>query len=70
VFPASPADAACGEVDPAQALRDLAGRLLRAYAADPGNASLAREARLALLAIPPDAGEDPLAELFASLPPS
>jgi len=60
-----------GELDPAQALRDLAARLLQAYAADPGNANLAREARMTLLAIPDAGGEaDPLDELRAMLGPS
>jgi hypothetical protein len=57
-------------LDPGQALRELAVRLLEAYAVDPGNASLAREARMTLLAIPPDAGEDPLGELRELLGPS
>jgi hypothetical protein len=56
-------------LDPGQAQRDQAVRL-QAYAADPGNASLAREARMTLLAIPPDAGDDPLDELRALLGPS
>jgi hypothetical protein len=64
-FPAS--KDASSEIDPARALRDLAVRLLRAHAADPGNASLAREARMTLLAIEPDAGEDPLDELRSLL---
>jgi hypothetical protein len=58
------------DFDPGHALRELAVRLLEAYVADPGNASLAREARMTLLAIPPDAGEDPLDELRAMLGPS
>ncbi len=37
--------------DPAAALRQLAGGLQAAYTADPGNAVLAREYRLTLLAI-------------------
>lgn len=67
-FPARITDSS--DLDPVRALRDLAVRLLEAHAADPGNASLAREARMTLLAIGPDAGEDPLADLIASLGPS
>jgi hypothetical protein len=63
-----------GELDPVAALRELAGRLAGAYDADRGNASIARELRLtlsALIGLPDAEGEDdPLAELFASLPPS
>jgi hypothetical protein len=60
-----------GQLDPARALRDLAVRLLQAYAVDSGNASLAREARMTLLAIPDDGGGvDPLDELRSLLGPS
>ncbi len=59
------------EFDPVLALRDLAARLEGVHVADPSNAAIARELRATLLAIPGDGGEDdPLAELFASMPPS
>jgi hypothetical protein len=55
-----------GELDPAAELRALAGRLAAAYAADTGNAALARELRATLLAIPEARDEfDPLEALRA-----
>ena len=55
--------------DPAAALAALAGRLMAACEADPGNAALARECRVTLLALAGlDGGEDdgdPLAGLRA-----
>jgi hypothetical protein len=56
------------DFDPAEELRKLAGRLLAAYADDPGNAALAREARFTLQAIsaPPEEAPE-MAEFFASL---
>jgi hypothetical protein len=66
----SPAEVpASADFDPADELRRLAGRLVDAHRADPGNAALAREARMALLALGPgDSAElDPeLVELFKS----
>lgn len=47
VLPADPGE----DFDPMEEMRDLAGRLVAAYRADPGNAALAREARYTLLAI-------------------
>jgi hypothetical protein len=46
------------DLDPAAELRRLAGCLVAAYRADPGNASLAREARMTLLALGPGDGSD------------
>jgi hypothetical protein len=55
-----------GELDPAAEMRALAGRLAAAYAADTGNAAIARELRATLLAIPEAREEfDPLAEIRA-----
>ncbi len=58
------------DFDPAEEMRRLAGRLAAAYAADTGNAALARELRATLLALrgPGEAADmDPeLAELFRS----
>ena len=51
-------------------LRWLAGHLAGAYAADPGNALLARELRMTLQALMPQKGgnaDDDLAGLFAEL---
>jgi hypothetical protein len=54
-----------GELDPAAELAALAGRLSAAYAADTGNAALARELRMTLLAMQSRGGADPeLAEFF------
>jgi hypothetical protein len=55
-----------GELDPALELRTLASRLAVAYEADPGNAALARELRVTLLAIGPgiDETDQALKELF------
>jgi hypothetical protein len=45
--------------DPAAMMRELAARLIAACQADPGNAPLARELRMTLLAIdPPPGGPD------------
>ena len=59
--------------DPAAALAALAGRLVAAHEADPGNAALAREARCTLLALAGledgAAEDDPLAELRALADP-
>jgi hypothetical protein len=54
--------------DPADEMRKLAGRLSAAYKADPPNAALARELRMTLLALGPEAeAMDPgLAEMFAA----
>ena len=51
------------DLDPAEELRRLAGRLVEAYAADPGNAALAREARFTLLAVAVPDGDPELDEL-------
>ncbi len=61
--PAPPPDP---DFDAAAELRALAARLSAAYAADTGNAALARELRVTLQALAPDAGAvDPeLAEMF------
>jgi hypothetical protein len=62
-----------GELDPVAELRALAGRLAAAYDADRHNTAIARELRLTLAALMGLRGgdePDPLAELWASLPPS
>jgi hypothetical protein len=50
--------------DPGLELRKLAGRLAAAYAADTGNAALARELRQTLLAISAPGEDNELAELM------
>lgn len=55
------------DFDPADELRKLAGRLLAAYQADPGNAALARECRMTLLAISAPDEDAELAELVTLL---
>jgi hypothetical protein len=52
-----------GGLDPQAALRDLAVQLAAAYAADPANASLAKELRSTLLVLAPRQDEDVKAEL-------
>lgn len=54
--------------DPMADMRRVAGHLVRAYLADPGNASLAREARMTLQALmgPGETVDGELAELFAA----
>jgi hypothetical protein len=58
-----------GDFDARAELERLAVRLHEAYRADPGNAALARETRVTLLALAADAPqEDPeMAEFFRSL---
>jgi hypothetical protein len=66
----APADP--GVLDPVVALRELAGRLAGAYEADRGNTAIARELRLtlqALMGLPHEDQDDPLAELLADLGP-
>jgi hypothetical protein len=46
-----PAPDPSNDLDPAAEMRLLAGRLSAAYTADPGNAALARELRVTLLAV-------------------
>ena len=67
----APADP--GELDPVAEMRALAGRLAAAYDTARHNTAIARELRLtlqALMGLPSEAEPDPLAELWASLPPS
>jgi hypothetical protein len=61
----APAD----DFDAAAELARLAGRLRDAYAADPGNASLARELRMTLLALrePGDKVDPEIAEFLTGL---
>jgi hypothetical protein len=68
--PAGQVEAAAG-LDPVAEMRALAARLMAAYRADPGNAALARETRLTLLAIggQDDGGDDELAAILAAMPP-
>ena len=55
-------------LDAAQELRELAGRLVAAHEADPGNALLARELRLTLQALSGGKpADDDLESLFAEL---
>lgn len=62
------------DLDPVAELRNLADRLETAHIADPANVGVARELRLTLSALMglPGGGveDDPLAELWASMPPS
>lgn len=53
--------------DPAAALRELAGQLMAACRADPGNATLARELRMTLQALrePGEGLDSELAEFLA-----
>ena len=53
--------------DPVAALRELAGQLVAACRADPGNATLARELRMTLQALrgPGDGMDGELAEFLA-----
>lgn len=44
-------EAVAGDLDPVAEMRALAGQLAAACAADPGNAAVARELRLTLLAL-------------------
>jgi hypothetical protein len=48
---ASVPGAVAGDLDPVGEMRTLAGQLAAACAADPGNAAIARELRLTLLAL-------------------
>lgn len=62
-----------GDLDPVAELQALAGRLEAAHIVDPGNVGVARELRLtlaALMGLPSEDEPDPLAELWASMPPS
>jgi hypothetical protein len=49
-------------------MRRLAGRVVQAHEKDPGNANLAREARMTLQALmgPGEAVDSDLAEMFAA----
>jgi hypothetical protein len=71
-FPARPSadvvDPDPGELDPVGEMRNLGARLAGAYAADPGNAALARELRSTLVVLAgmvPDDGDDLLAEILS-----
>jgi hypothetical protein len=59
-------EAAAGDFDPAEEMRRLAGRLAASYRADTGNAALARELRMTLLAIKAPDQDQELAELMRS----
>lgn len=64
---------ATGPIDRDASLRALAARLEAAHVADPANAAVARELRMTLttlIGLPGEDDPDPLAELWASLPPS
>src|SRR6266581_188681 len=54
--------------DPMAEMRRLAGRVIQAHEKDPGNANLAREARMTLQALmgPGETVDGELAEMFAA----
>ena len=54
--------------DPMSEMRRLAGRVIQAHEKDPGNANLAREARMTLQALmgPGETVDGDLAEMFAA----
>jgi hypothetical protein len=54
------------DFDPGDAMAQLAGRLKAAYAADPGNAALARELRMTLQAMTVSVGADPFGEWLSA----
>ena len=64
---APPADSS-PVADPMAEMRLLAGRVVAAHEKDPGNANLAREARMTLQALmgPGEAVDSDLAEMFAA----
>src|SRR6266567_661754 len=65
---AAPTEDSPPVADPMAEMRRLAGRVVAAHEKDPGNANLAREARMTLQALmgPGEAVDGELAEMFAA----